>query len=532
MSHSKSTDNTLQFVLDGQIISLNNIGPTTTALNYLRETLRRTGSKEGCAEGDCGACTVVIGELHNGRIRLRAVNACIQFLATLHGKALFTIESLKQASPNKHLHPAQQAMINTHGSQCGFCTPGFVMSLFALYKGNTSPSRKEIHDHLSGNLCRCTGYKPIVQAAQDMYQLNANDAWFTLPGVCDDISEQEQQLIEQLQSITPSKSLQLQSISPIDGQIKTYSAPNTTEQLADLSLENPEATLLAGGTDVGLWVTKQHRILNHVIYLGSISELQQIKETADGLTIGAGVTLTDAFKRLNQHYPTLSELWRRFSSVQVRNAGTLGGNIANGSPIGDSMPVLITLGTHLSLRKGKQRRDIALDKFYLDYQKKDLAKGEFVELIHIPKPTENQQVRSYKLSKRFDQDISAVCAAFSLKLSADKVADINIAYGGMAATPKQAHHTMTALQGEVWNEATVRKAMQLMQQDYQPLSDMRASAEYRLMTAENLLYRFYLDTQQSVEDDANNSISGDATGNATRNKTALNVFDYIQEARS
>ena len=513
MSHSKSTDNTLQFVLDGQVVSLNNIAPTTTALNYLRENLRRTGSKEGCAEGDCGACTVVIGELHDGRVRLRAVNACIQFLATLHGKALFTIESLKQASANKTLHPAQQAMVDTHGSQCGFCTPGFVMSLFALYKGNAAPTREAIHDHLSGNLCRCTGYKPIIQAAQDMYQIEAEPDWFTLPGIADDVSEQEQTLIDQLNTIAPTKPLQLQSISNIDGEIKTFSAPSDAAQLADLLIENADATLLAGGTDVGLWVTKQHRILDHVIYLGNVRELQMIEETDDSITIGAGVTLADAFERLNEFYPTLAELWRRFSSVQVRNAGTLGGNIANGSPIGDSMPVLITLGTRLTLRQGTKRRDIALDKFYLDYQKKDLAKGEFVELILIPKPSENQQVRSYKLSKRFDQDISAVCAAFNLTLSGDKVADINIAYGGMAATPKQALKTMAALQGSPWNEATVRSAMQMIRQDYQPLSDMRASAEYRLMGAENLLYRFYLDT----------TLAG---------QIPLNVFDYIQEARS
>ena len=528
MSNSKSTDNTLQFVLDGQIVSLNNISPTTTVLNYLRETLQRTGSKEGCAEGDCGACTVVIGELHQGRVRLRAVNACIQFLATLHGKAVFTVESLKQASANKSLHPSQQAMVDTHGSQCGFCTPGFVMSLFALYKGNTSPNREQIHDHLSGNLCRCTGYKPIIQAAQDMYQVKAEPHWFTLPGVGDEISEQEQSLLTQLDSIAPKKPLQLQSISNIDGEVKTFSAPSNTQQLAALLLENSDATLLAGGTDIGLWVTKQHRILDHIIYLGNIRELQSIEETDDALTIGAGVTLSDAFNQLNKLYPTLSELWRRFSSVQVRNAGTLGGNIANGSPIGDSMPVLITLGASLTLRRGDVRREIALDKFYLDYQKKDLSRGEFVELIHIPKPLENQQVRSYKLSKRFDQDISAVCAAFSLTLSDGEVKHINIAYGGMAATPKQAMKTMAALQGKEWNEVTVRNAMQMMQQDYQPLSDMRASAEYRLMSAENLLYRFYLDTQQSTQADNSNL----SPSNSSKDRPPLNVFDYIQEARS
>ncbi|WP_022953333.1 xanthine dehydrogenase small subunit [Leucothrix mucor] len=515
MSQSSSGQTSLKFILDGQVRQLSAVSATQTVLTYLREQLHRTGTKEGCAEGDCGACTVVLGELHEGRVRLRAVNACIQFLPTLHGKALFTVESLKKAAASGALHPAQQAMVDEHGSQCGFCTPGFVMSLFALYKGETQPSKQQIHDHLSGNLCRCTGYKPIVRAAHTMYQMGAErteQEWFTLPGIGDVISQQEQALIEQLQSITANESLTLESQSPVTGQLQTYIAPASIDELAAQRLAHPQATLLAGGTDVGLWVTKQHRLLDTVIYLGNVPELKTMTETDQALTIGAGVSLSDAFARMNTAYPELGELWRRFSSVQVRNAGTLGGNIANGSPIGDSMPVLITLGTRITLRKGAASREIDLQDFYLDYQKKDMAEGEFVSHIHIPKPAAGQLTRSYKLSKRFDQDISAVCAAFSVVLDEGKVQGIRIAYGGMAATPKRAARTELALLNQDWDETTVRRAMQALRLDFKPLSDMRATSDYRLQGAENLLYRFFLETRSDAPVAA----------------SSLNVFEFAE----
>jgi len=465
--------NTIRFILDGKVISIDNAEPTRSLLQYLREDLNRTGSKEGCAEGDCGACTVVIAEAVNSKVQYRAVNACIQFLPTLHGKALFTVESLKNA--NGSLHPVQQSLVDYHGSQCGFCTPGFVMSLFAMYKCDALINRETLDDVLSGNLCRCTGYKPIIEAGMHMHDY---------PQVSDD----EQQLLAQLQALKNDDDLHLQSVTG------HYYAPASIAALADLYQQKPNATILAGGTDVGLWVTKQMRELAEVIYLGNVPELQNIHQEDKGIEIGAAVTLQDAFVCLSKPYPELSELFRRFSSMPVRNAGTLVGNIANGSPIGDSMPALICIDARVKLRLGSQTREMALQDFYIDYQKNAMQAGEFVESVFIPTRDASLKLRSYKLSKRFDQDISAVCAAFALKIDGGKVSDIKIAFGGMAAIPKRAAQTETFLTGKDWDEKTVQQGMDLLKQDFQPLSDMRASAAYRSQTAANLLYRFYLQT--------------------------------------
>ena len=485
--------NSIRFILDGELVEIENIDPTRTVLQYLREDIGRVGSKECCAEGDCGACTVVIGEAVDARIRFRAVNACIQFMPTLDGKMLFTVESLKSAGGQ--LHPVQQSMVDYHGSQCGFCTPGFIMSMFALYKTKTNLSRETIDDALSGNLCRCTGYRAIIEATRHMgdypVSSDADPVIYRPAGEnAHNVSAQEAEMLERLGQLQRHQGLRLKH-----GDAE-YFAPASIDELAEIYLQNPDACILAGGTDVGLWVTKQLRELRKVIYLGNVAELNRIGETDADIEIGAAVTLTDAFGNVSLQYPELGEMFRRFSSVPVRNAGTLVGNIANGSPIGDSMPALISIGARVKLRQGANSREMPLEALYIDYQKNAMQGGEFVESVIIPKRDESMNVRCYKLCKRFDQDISAVCAAFSLRLDGDAVVAINIAFGGMAAIPKRAAQAEAVLCGNSWDEATVAKAMEALAQDFSPLSDMRASAAYRQQTAANLLYRFYLETRR------------------------------------
>jgi xanthine dehydrogenase small subunit len=488
-----SSNNTIRFILDGKLVEIDNIDPTRTVLQYLREDIGRVGSKEGCAEGDCGACTVVIGEAVDARIRFRAVNACIQFLPTLDGKMLFTVESLKSA--DGQLHPVQQSMVDYHGSQCGFCTPGFIMSMFALYKTQADLTRDRIDDALSGNLCRCTGYRSIIEATRHMgdYEVSSDaDPIVYRPAGenSHNVSAQEADMLERLGRLQRQQGLQL---NHGDAQ---YFAPVSVDELAEVYLQNPDACILAGGTDVGLWVTKQLRELPKIIYLGKAAELDSINETDAGIEIGAAVSLTDAFDNVSSEYPELAEMFRRFSSVPVRNAGTLVGNIANGSPIGDSMPALISIGARVKLRQGGKSREMALEDLYIDYQKNAMQSGEFVQSVIIPKRDESMKVRCYKLCKRFDQDISAVCAAFALRLDGDTVASINIAFGGMAAIPKRAAQAESVLSGNSWDEATVQKAMKTLADDFSPLTDMRASAAYRQQAASNLLYRFYLETRK------------------------------------
>lgn len=465
---------TVRFILDGEVMQLDDVDPIRTVLQFLREDLCRKGSKEGCAEGDCGACTVVVAEKIRGRdgVSLRAINSCIQFLPTLHGKELITIESLRPAGAP--LHPAQQAMADCHGSQCGFCTPGFVMSLFAMYRTNENPSRTDIDDALAGNLCRCTGYRPIIDAARAMYKLPPPAAEIVHADKLDDLDAQE--------------ALHIQAGD------RQFFAPVTHDELAQLLADYPAATLLAGGTDVGLWVTKQHRELATVIYTGRVAELCEIAETDTHIEIGAAVTLTDAMLVLTSYYPELEELFRRFASPPIRNAGTLGGNIANGSPIGDSMAALMVTGSTLLMHSVLGERETTLEDFYIDYQVQDLRSGEFLATVRIPKPSQDSFLRSYKISKRFDQDISAVSTACRLELKDGKVADFAMACGGMAAIVKRASKCEAALRGAVWNEAAIETAAAALAEDFTPISDMRASAEYRLLVTQNLLRRFFLDS--------------------------------------
>ncbi len=470
----------IRFFYQGRVQEVDSAAPTRTVLQHLREDLHCTGTKEGCAEGDCGACTVVIGSLVDGELELRNVNSCIQFLPTLDGKAVFTVEDLKQQDGS--LHPVQEALVECHGSQCGFCTPGFAMSLWSLYlkqEGKTEPPcRKTIDETLSGNLCRCTGYRPIIDAAVRMGELPA-------------VSFDREALKATLQDLQRDTMFSYTH----DGQ--TFHAPRTLAEMAELRAAKPTATILAGSTDVGLWVTKQMRNLGDVIYTRQVQELHRIATVHGKLEIGAAVSLDDAYKAVLELYPneSLHELWQRFASQPIRSTGTLGGSVANGSPIGDSAPWMIVLGAEIVLRSDKGQRVLLLQDFYLDYMKKDWQPGEFVEAVRIPAPKAGQQFRTYKLAKRYDQDISAVCAAFSLELENGIVRNAHIAYGGMAATSRRAPQAEAALNGQPWNETTLRAGMEALARDYTPLTDMRASANYRMRTAQNLLRRFWMETR-------------------------------------
>ncbi len=468
----------IRFILDGREMIVDDVDTTQSVLSFLREKLGRTGTKEGCAEGDCGACTVVVGELCGDDVALKTVNACIQFVPALDGKALFTVEDLRQ--PDGALHPAQEAMVECHGSQCGFCTPGFVMSLWALYLEHqarqTRPSDAQIRSSLTGNLCRCTGYRPILDAGTRMFDLP--------PAPFD-----RDALRRQLQGIARDSSLVYEHAG------RRFFAPRSMAELTGLRAGHPQATILAGNTDVGLWVTKQLRDLTEIIYVGCVDELKEIRETGDVLRIGAGATLTDAYQALARHYPEVGEMWERFASPPIRNAGTMGGNVANGSPIGDSMPGLIALGASVTLRNRERSRTLPMEDLYLGYMKKAMADDEILEAIEVPLPVAALRFRTYKLSKRYDSDISAVCAAFAIELNKGRIERCRIAFGGVAATPKRAPATERALSGKAWTEATARAAMAALAIDYTPLTDMRASAVYRAQTAQNLLYRFFLETR-------------------------------------
>ncbi|HEY6630555.1 MAG TPA: xanthine dehydrogenase small subunit [Rhizobiaceae bacterium] len=469
----------LRFMLNGADVALSDVGPDETLLDYLRLRRALRGTKEGCAEGDCGACTVLVGKLSSGTLVYESVNACIRFMGSLDGCHVVTVEHL--GAEGGKLHPVQQAMVDFHGSQCGFCTPGFVMSLYALWMRTPEPSVAMIEKALQGNLCRCTGYEAIVRAAKAIstYGLAANDP----------LAVEREHVTARLSALKDSARVVVG-----EGQ-RRFIVPADVDDFAAVLDKEPAATIVAGSTDVGLWVTKHMRDISPAVFIGGLDGLRGFSEQKGVLTIGAGVTYTEAFSMLAKRIPALEPLFDRIGGEQVRNMGTIGGNIANGSPIGDTPPPLIALGATLTLRRGKKRRTIPLEEFFIAYGKQDRRPGEFVEAVHVPLPAKGARFAVHKVTKRRDEDITATLGAFHLALAKDgTVETIRIAYGGMAATPKRAAAVEAALTGKPWTEEAVEAALAAYDADFQPMTDMRASAEYRALAAKNLLRRFFAET--------------------------------------
>ncbi len=454
---------TIRFLLNGAPVALTDPAPDTTLLDWLRGPRALTGTKEGCNEGDCGACTVTVSTLEDGALLHWALNACILFLPQLHGRAVRTVEGI--AATDGRLHPVQAAMVEHHGSQCGFCTPGFVMSLYTAHRDG----RQDFDEVLAGNLCRCTGYAPIDRAARAAAN-EPTPEWET----------DERAALRSLDDGT-------------DIHLPGAYLPASLDAFANWYAEHSDATLVAGATDVGLWVTKALRAPRPMAFLHRLQDLARIETGEAGTTLGAGVTLARLRGYMTGRHNDFAELIRRYGAVQVRAAATIGGNIANGSPIGDGPPALIALGATLTLRRGAERRTIPLEDFFLDYGRQDRAPGEFVESVFIP--AQPDRLRCYKLSKRFDQDISAVCGCFNITVEDGTVTAARIAFGGMAGIPKRAAAVEAALTGQPWTRETVEAALPGFAEDFAPMSDMRASAGYRLEAARNMLLRVWHEDQ-------------------------------------
>jgi xanthine dehydrogenase small subunit len=484
--------NTVRFVLDGQIVEAQGERRTTTVLDYLREQLQRTGTKEGCAEGDCGACVVMVGELNatgNG-VDYVPVNSCIQLLPTLDGKSVKTIESLKKADGS--LHPVQDEMIKCHGSQCGFCTPGIVMSLVNLVQVLPSPSRQQITDSLSGNLCRCTGYTPIIDAT---FKAVEKKSELKLDDHCD---------VALLTKIQRAKTPTL----TLDGDIlvqpvvrtkkgNEFVSPATLTEVADYLLKNPTTTLLAGSTEIGLQVNKKFSRPEHIMYLGNVAELRQVTETAQAWCMGAAMSLTQVETLIAKAYPDFAEVLRRFGSPPIRSTATLAGNIANGSPIGDSMPCLMALGASLVLRRGDKKRNVLLENFYTGMKKNVLEAGEFIEAVELPKPVAGQVFRAHKVSKRFEQDISATCAAISYTLKGGQLSGVKLAYNGLAPSPCRAPKLEAVLEGKAPAAVKAADLDAAITASFTARDGLRATWAYRALVARNLVIDF-IEEQKEV----------------------------------
>ena len=469
---------TLRFVLGHRPHALPDVAPDRTLLDVLREDLRCTAVKEGCASGDCGACTVAVAEAEEGgRLHWRAINSCIRLAHSVEGMAVFTAEDI--AGEGGRLHPAQRAMLECHGSQCGFCTPGFVMSLFALHRqrDGAAVSRDEALHALSGNLCRCTGYRPILDAAQTMHH------W-------PDVPLDESGLLQQLKLLAQDG-----RATAADSASNFYATPTTLAELLRLRAAHPQALIAAGTTDVGLWVTKQHRRFGQIIDVTRVTELRRIERGAHSLSIGAAASLTEAFDALAESRPQLKPFFDRFAGLPVRESGTLGGNVANGSPIGDSMPLLIALGATLVLTSTRGERTLPIEDFYLAYRKTALAPDEVLARIEVPQPTPHEWLRADKISKRFEDDISAVCLAVALQVEDGVIHSARIGAGGVAAVPARAIQTEAALAGQQCAEAIFDAAATVLEAEFKPLSDMRASSAYRRAVLGNLLRRGWQQSQ-------------------------------------
>jgi xanthine dehydrogenase small subunit len=463
----------------GQVMNLGNVPPDRTLLDLLREDLRLTATKEGCAAGDCGACTVVVAEPVDGRLQYRAINSCIKPAHAIDGQALWTADDLAQADGT--LHPVQQAMVACHGSQCGFCTPGFVMSLFALYQRTVAQGHgvdsHSAHEALSGNLCRCTGYRPIVQVACQMQAQAAH--------VVD-----ERPIVSALASLA--------ALGSAANEAHNYQRPTTLNALLQARARHPQAQLIAGATDAGLWITQGLRSMPQIIDLTRVAELRRVETYPQHIAIGAAVNLQDAFEALAADRPVIAPFGERFAGWPVRQSGTLGGNVANGSPIGDSMPLLIALGAQVVLmahRKGRTvHRHVPLDRFYTGYRQSLLAPDEVLAWVVVPRPAPGEWLGAYKVSKRQEDDISAVCLAVQLHIAEGRITAARIGAGGVAATPARAVKTEATLVGQPWNEATLQAAQAAITQEFSPLSDLRASADYRRQILGQLLHRAWLES--------------------------------------
>ena len=485
--------NTVRFVLDGQIVEAQGVRRTTTVLDYLREQLHRTGTKEGCAEGDCGACVVMVGELNAAGtgVDYVAVNSCIQLLPALDGKSIKTVESLKKQDGS--LHPVQDAMVGCHGSQCGFCTPGIVMSLVNLVQTNDAPDRQTITDALSGNLCRCTGYKPIIDATVKACEQKSA------------LKLDDQADVPLLQEIRRAQSPTLS----LDGEIivqpvvrtrkgNEFVSPATLSEVADYLVKHPNTTLLAGSTEIGLQVNKQFSRPEHIMYLGNVKELRQVQETSNAWRIGAVVSITQVEALVAEAYPDFAEVLRRFGSPPIRSTATLAGNIANGSPIGDSMPCLMALGASLLLRRGNKTRQVALEAFYTGQKQNVLQAGEFIEAIELPKPQAGLVFRAHKVSKRFEQDISATCAAISYRLQAGKLRDVKLAFNGLSPAPMRAPQLEAVLEGQAPAAVTAQALDGAIAASFTARDGLRATWAYRSLVARNLVLEFIEENTSEV----------------------------------
>jgi len=468
--------NSIKFIFENKIKEIKNPDPNETILNHIRLELKKTGTKEGCAEGGCGACTVVVGELKKNKIIYKAINSCIAFTTSLEGKHLLVVEDLTQK--NGSLHPVQSAMINFHGSQCGFCTPGFIMSLFSMYKNKTSYDKKTIEESISGNLCRCTGYRPIIDAAKSLKNNKS-----------DQFKKNEKRTISLLKKIRPK------NIS-INNKFKKYFAPKTIIELKKIIKKNQDAEFLSGGTDMSLIVTKQKKDIKNIIYLNSIDELNYIKEKVNYIEVGATTPLSKFELIIKKYYPDFDRILKRYGSVQIRNVATLAGNIATASPIGDSLPLLLSLDASISIESFNKKMTIPIKDFFIGYRKTKLRKGYFISSIKIPIFKKNI-FKAYKISKRIDDDISSVCASFNLEIVNKKIKDIKIAYGGMAAIPKRAFYCEKMLLNSSFSEDTILKAQKSLEKDFQPIDDMRASKDYRVEIAKNLLTKCFAEIKKN-----------------------------------
>ena len=469
------TSNIVKFIYKDKIVEINNPDSNETILNYVRTKLKKTGTKEGCAEGGCGACTVVLGELIENNITYKAINSCIAFVPSLEGKQLILVEDLISKD---ELHPVQKAMVNYHGSQCGFCTPGFVMSLFAMYKNYSSYKEDIIKDSIQGNLCRCTGYKPIIDAAKSLNKENKFDHF----------SKNKKITLSLLRKIKQ------RNITIINDN-KKYFAPKSVDELKKILRQEPNSKLLSGGTDVSLIVTKERKDLNSLIYMNSINELNYIKENNSYIEVGATTPLINFESFITKYFPDFSQILKRYGSVQIRNVCTIAGNIATASPIGDTLPLLLALDSQIVIKDKNKTQILPLNGFFISYRKTKLKKGQFIHSIRIPLLKKNI-FKAYKISKRIDDDISSVCASFNIEINNNKIKKIKIAYGGMSSIPKRAVNCEKILLNSFLSNKTINKAKKFLEKDFKPITDARASNKYRMEVAKNLLEKCFLEIKQ------------------------------------